>query len=742
MHTTIRNRSLAWTRLTARRNRWALCCAAVAVLVGCGGGGSDAGKHGGDGPVAPPAPVVASVAIRPPTGPWFIVGTSVALVVDVRDAAGATVGGAVGGAVTWTSSAPSVVAVSTNGTALAVGAGTATVTATAGGRSGSLQLDVVPVLAITDVAAVVDPSAGITIRGTGLSRATVSMGGQPATILSANDTVVQARVAPAVVSPCRAAGPIDIAVRDGMTEVVVQRAAAEVPFHMPGIAPGAHLLLTAAVARQCTVELPDAGTYVAMPFAFDRPDTLYDRIIDSVGVRLTVSPPGTAASDVPHVRMDAPSSTLGAALRAGPLHVLPTRATDVAVPMPVRGRNVAALPCVLPSALGDSVSMLITRDATGRAQAFGGGRRESWIVVGEGTGAVFYADTGFARMLRTSAIARDHLHEYVSAWDSVVVPTVQRFTRGVTTGDGTGRVAVLLVRGLAGAGGLAFPQSVPIIGCQGQSGEPGPVAGFLLDVTIGPGWEDLSMVARLVVLSAHELTHVADLPARPSIWWTGWTSEGLATLMESLLGMRALPDPLHANLGQPPYFELSHFPSSHDLCGVPTRAGIWRRPVPEYGEAEVLNIYAYNFGCEFIAYLAGRAASIRGWPVETTLHAWSNSVGGVTFHRAAVELYGEPASEAEFLAAYFLSWYADDYVPGVDASLTQPMWNLRRYVPGSTAPDAVLSSDGGTLAFTLWTPEARLIEFPSRVRTRLRVETTSGGALPTTRADVAILRIR
>ncbi len=81
---------------------------------------------------------VASVSVIPPSS-QMVTGETVQFRAELRDQAGNLLGGR---AVSWTTSAGSVVTVSPDGAATAVGSGSATVTATSEGRSGSAQVSV------------------------------------------------------------------------------------------------------------------------------------------------------------------------------------------------------------------------------------------------------------------------------------------------------------------------------------------------------------------------------------------------------------------------------------------------------------------------------------------------------------------------------------------------------------------------------------------------------------------------
>ncbi|HEX8395783.1 MAG TPA: M6 family metalloprotease domain-containing protein, partial [Longimicrobium sp.] len=104
-----------------------------------------------------PANAVASVSVTP-AAPGIAVGTTQQLVATLRDAAGALV---TGPAVTWSSSSPGIVSVTSRGLAQGLAAGgPVTITATAGGASGTASVTVTAALqAVTLTSGV--PVAGI-----------------------------------------------------------------------------------------------------------------------------------------------------------------------------------------------------------------------------------------------------------------------------------------------------------------------------------------------------------------------------------------------------------------------------------------------------------------------------------------------------------------------------------------------------------------------------------------------------
>jgi hypothetical protein len=126
--------------------------AALAALLACGGDGGSTGPFGGAHPVR-------SISIAVPAR--MLVGDTLTLSADVRDAEGAPV---TGRALTWSSSNPSIATVSDSGRVTGMGPGTAEITASADGTTGSTQVLVaaVPVFGVAIVPPASAPIAGQT----------------------------------------------------------------------------------------------------------------------------------------------------------------------------------------------------------------------------------------------------------------------------------------------------------------------------------------------------------------------------------------------------------------------------------------------------------------------------------------------------------------------------------------------------------------------------------------------------
>jgi hypothetical protein len=119
----------------ATRTRETLAIALFACLTACGGGSDSTGSTGGGGDGAS----VASVVITGVPGTTMLVGDSVHLVATAVNASGGVVSNQT---ISWTSSAPTVAAVASNGVLRALGAGKSTITASAAGHDGGVSVEI------------------------------------------------------------------------------------------------------------------------------------------------------------------------------------------------------------------------------------------------------------------------------------------------------------------------------------------------------------------------------------------------------------------------------------------------------------------------------------------------------------------------------------------------------------------------------------------------------------------------
>ena len=131
----------------------------VLLLAACGDGGSSPTTP--PTPPTPPTPVATSVTVSPTSLSFTSIGVTQQLSATVKDQNGATMSGVT---VSWSSSAASVVTVSSTGSVTSVAEGTATITATSGSASGTAAVTVaIPAPADTIIAVMVADSAASTI---------------------------------------------------------------------------------------------------------------------------------------------------------------------------------------------------------------------------------------------------------------------------------------------------------------------------------------------------------------------------------------------------------------------------------------------------------------------------------------------------------------------------------------------------------------------------------------------------
>jgi len=159
----------------------------VLALAGCGSDG------GGSGPVAPPAPTVASVTVTPAAISDLQIGDTAQLEAEVLGSDGAIMSGQT---LTWSSSNQQVATVSSAGLVTATGGGSASITASVSGRTGQASVTAVP-WKIADNAVVVDSTvmallSDPTERANGIYRFQVAAG-QTMPGIEAGDVLVGAQ---------------------------------------------------------------------------------------------------------------------------------------------------------------------------------------------------------------------------------------------------------------------------------------------------------------------------------------------------------------------------------------------------------------------------------------------------------------------------------------------------------------------------------------------------------------------
>jgi len=188
----------AGTPLTGRVVSWTSSGPAIATVIGSGvvtgaSAGSvtitatSEGKSGSAAITVTPVPV-ASVTVSPASANVWVGGT-LQLTATPKDGSGSPLTGRV---VTWSSSAPTVASVNSNGLASGVAPGSATITATSEGKSGSSVLTVVlvPVASVTVTPAPASMLVGGTLQLTAAPKDSIGnpLAGRVVTWLSSDTT--------------------------------------------------------------------------------------------------------------------------------------------------------------------------------------------------------------------------------------------------------------------------------------------------------------------------------------------------------------------------------------------------------------------------------------------------------------------------------------------------------------------------------------------------------------------------
>jgi hypothetical protein len=529
------------------------------------------------------------------------VGGAFALPAAGRDAAGAPAGAAL----TYRSLDPAVATAAPDGTiaGLAEGAARVVAEASAGGAPGAAppadtlrvvvagDAALLPV-ALTDtvaqtgrpftvVAPGFDVGAAVTLAGEA-ARVTAAAPGAPMTGV----TVTPPAAAFASCRPLGATAPLTVAAGG-------RRRTVALPVYAPlvvALAPGQHQRVTAAAAAGCPVAVDQAGTYVAMPFAWDRRDWRVAAAPVGAPVPLVIatgpapagSPAALAASR--HLRLVA--HPLARAARGGMAPTLAPGAAgsrpdviDFGADSPRRLPGAAARRarsatgaasraggngpwpatwvgtlCPIPTAIGDSIPVGTERAADGRVlrpaitpAEFGDpaapGRAEAWTLAALRPSIAVFVDSSLARATATlpggAAAVHARLDAFADAYAASVAPLLSEYTPGVPRYDGTGRV-IALVALRASASGLAMPAGYRRLDCRPEANGLATDVGaaFLLDG--GALVRDDRALAGAVSVAAHEAAHLADLgPAQRVAGGVlrvdgEWAAEGYATLLQYL----------------------------------------------------------------------------------------------------------------------------------------------------------------------------------------------------------------
>lgn len=634
-------------------------------------------------------PPVAQVEVSFPAT-RIVEGRSAQATVVLRDASQQPL---VGRVVTWTTSAPSIASVTGAGVVTAIAAGTATITASSEGKTGSFSLIVDRPLAVTGTDALLQPGKLFSLTGSGLSVATVSIGGIVSPVASATDATLSVTVPVAPWTPCM--GPNDslsVTVRTPAGDTLtLLRPAQESPTVL-NLAAGAYAEISGATLGKCRIAPTNAGTYLALPFMSERPDL--GSITPSESVSVSVRVDGLASSALlPGARSTSMPNALGRSSR----DIVRRHAMDDFT-RTSPSRVVGGQACPLPP-LGGTVTVNSQRDRQGRLQyvMIGGGvPDENWTVIAMGQTIAVLTDTATLRLSKSDARWAKAFDDLVALADTGVVPFLQANSRGIPDDDGNGKL-IAYVTGVADIGNdISFVYSMRS-DCPAGSGAGESI---LLDWT--PLLAGAPFVSPNSVVST--IARIADIGWRDHVRSGSWAIDGFGRLMANLYLVRSSPDPLSLNLTHTPLDASSQYA----YCTFRLRDA--------FAAGTFNSLWTLVLGCDMMGYMFQQYHAKFGGTLKDAVVAWSK-VPITTTMEDADTYFQQPRGATRSFPHWLLSWYADDYVAGVPQELTQSMWNLRqlwRNEWGSlpfTAPDIALGPTSPAASFKLGAPDARFIEF-------------------------------
>lgn len=693
------------------------------------------------------------------------VGGTLALAAVGRDATGAVVPRAV---VTYRAELAGPVTVADDGTLTGTAAGTARVIATAntgasGGPAPADTLDVViaggaDALGFALVDTLAQPGRAVTLLGADLAGAAVTLDGTALAVTAGvagpdGSGGVVAAVPGSLYPTCRPLG----ATAPLVVTAAGRRRTLALAVYAPlavALAPGQHRRLTEAAAGGCPVAVDQAGTYVAMPFAWDR----------------QVPGGGTAGGPTQAVTTPIRVSTGGDALGgASPLaaRVAPARITarlvggtvgshmggggDVIRPAsaPAGGlARAATFPagwsggaCPIPTTVGEAMPVGTLRDGTGRfiqpaSVNGGGGTSEPWTLAAIAPTVAVFFDSALVRANLPGAAGR--AQAFAAAYDSTVAPLLATATEGVPDADGNGRVVVLVA--LRARDALASPTGYARPDCEAN--------GFVLGEALNLGGDAFvaadAQVAPSLSVATHEAAHIVDGGQRymqPSMRQdTWWSREGYAVLMQHLwsLGPTLPADVFTANRGDVATRTILGT-TQGGLCEAPDRTvlGAW------YG----LNSASYTLACQAVRYALGQLAVQQpGLRPTALLTRWSQLRDRRRFTDALNGLLGQSRAAPDVAGEWYLSWLADG-LSGTTATLQDPAADLRARFraafPGTAYPVPVASlAPGQTITATLGEPDAVHVQVDLPAGGWVAVTLAGGVGLPTARTDVMLFRAK
>jgi len=648
--------------------------------------------------------------------PVLRVGQRIQLGATLRDDAGAEIAGR---PLEWTSGNSAVAAVDSVGLVTGLAEGGVTITVRHGALSDSVFLTIGPTVAVTAADSLVVPGATYRIRGGGLDRVAVLVGGRQLAPAVATDTLLLVPIPDDHFGSCVAdTTTTGISLKPAVGAAIdLRRPVAERPI-VAALARGRRLDLANAHRTGCRVAIESAGDYVAMVYAAEAADSFAVRL-DSLDLVFEVS----AAGSSPVPATVAPSRPVGLAPagltgRVGDVVVSPAGASGAACPPATR--------------IGDMIQMATERDGQGRVRAiaFNGPPVEAWELVGLASRVAFFVDTMTKRVMTSEPEVAALIGRTVAFADTGAVPFLERVTRGFPDKDQDGRViAYVTVDAAVGAAGIALPWSSYRADC-GVMGPPGESILLNLQMATSPVPPLIIPTLRQGVI-LHELAHIADLGWYPPYFGGHATIfEGFATFLQAEYVDRVGPEPSPRN----------------------------REVYAEYPDTGILGCFVFpglhlpsfysephRVGCHLAGYLIARRRAATGESFRESAVRWSSTDIPASLPLWAERFLGQPGQGTSIFADWLLSWYSDDFVPGAGTESQQPYWNSRagasRYLsslPG-LFPATNVGAGAARYPLRLGTIDARYFEFRASAATRLSLR---GLVPPDARGKTGLMLLR
>ena len=593
------------------------------------------------------------------------------------------------------------------------------------------------VLAIATPDARLAPDVPLRVKGSSLRGLTASIGTRRLHVRLTSDSSAEVTVPADLFAPCTPAGvPWAVNLRRGRARRTLTLPSVEVPLRAD-LSPGDHVILSDAVERGCTVELPDSGQYIAMPFTWDHAGDVRAAEVQPVLGRLSVS--RIAPADTSHaLPIQAEHGELPDAwLAASSGRVAGDLATHGTTTGPLNFRTLRTSveqqnACVHSLGLGDTLMVAVERDRWGLFHGLHGDSavREPWRVVAVSSRLLILFDRATLARARGNPSVEARLQDFLVRYDTLVAP----FFRDLLPGwEPNGRIPLLVTDTSAvRARGYAYPSWTVGSRCAGEAGRLSLI------------WMDgralfhssRAQQAALLATSAHETAHLADFGTRAPAAradagaWRDWTVEGYADLVRHLW---TLPDvrTIVANADTIPVRHVEAGVGMRSLCGV---------SLPREKLRHIDDVLDYPAACLMVSSLVSRAVE-RGEPLSRVLETYSMLPARLTFTEVSNGLLGESRPAPDVVGEWLLSWYADE-LPGASPSIQNPMWNLRAFFPAEDLVDERIRPWGGHRSIRLRGIDASYVSVTTGSPVRVGWTAPDGSPLPADRTGLALLRIR